>query len=96
MLTHLAVEPGREKRRSYIVHLASFPFVSVGTCDTSETGEEPFGHGVDGVDSRFVGIEPRPARSDVEPQKVFDGGEIGRSDSTIKTLVAGCLFVGRG
>lgn len=49
------------------IYFTPFLFLSIGTCDASKAGEEPFCHGVDGADGWFFGIEPRSARSDVEP-----------------------------
>jgi hypothetical protein len=59
----------------------AFFFDSIGSCNASKAGEEPFRGDVDRVGgwSLFLLIKLRPACSDVEPYKVFDGCKIGGS-----------------
>lgn len=66
------------RNSTYIVDFAPLLFVGLGPGDSSKAGEEPFGHGVDRIDSGYIG-DLGAAGGDVEAQEVLHGHQV-RSD----------------
>src|SRR2546429_2921682 len=76
-------------------NFAPLPGIRLCAGHSSEAGEEPLRHGVDGVDCGDL-AQLRPAHGNVEAQEVLHGGKIRSFDSGPQATSSGRFFVRKG
>ena len=95
--THCICQFGRSRvmvclESTHIIHVAPLFRLCLRAGDSSETSEEPLGHGIHGVHGGLVG-QLWSTRANVEAQKVLHGGEVGAFNTALQPAFSGVFFV---
>ena len=76
---------------SHVIDFTPLLLVGVGPGDPSESGEEPFRHGVDGVGGGYTG-KLRPAGGDVEAKEVLHRHQVGSRNARSEAVFTSHFF----
>ena len=80
---------------THVIHFAPLGLANYGLCHTGEPGKEPLCKAVEGLVGRHL-LDLASHHAGLEPEEIFQSGQIRYLDSFAKAVFSNCPFVGRG